>query len=259
MATKVLAVIPAKNEALRLPSVIPPIIRQGVEPVIVVEDGSTDNTARVASELGAEVITCMDFNIKGRLHIPEVINFGLRYSLRYDPEYIFVCGGDDIISDSYIPFVLSKMDADPSIVVGAGLLAGERFFPNKPQGIRIVRRAWWEKYRVQYDVLPGWEDMLTLRAKSDGMLTKSYNEVYSTCSRKLGEHTDWVQRGAGMRLLGYGFSGICYKMWVNKRHPVRCFNLFHGFVTERRRPERWLIDYHATQHYLMRFLKGVDM
>jgi len=59
MAIKISVVIPAYNAAVFLPRSLGSVRAQTVKPeeVIVVDDGSTDNTATVAAELGARVIS----------------------------------------------------------------------------------------------------------------------------------------------------------------------------------------------------------
>ncbi len=53
-----LVIMPAYNEATNLGSVLGPLLaRRTAADVIVVDDGSTDDTARTARELGARVIS----------------------------------------------------------------------------------------------------------------------------------------------------------------------------------------------------------
>lgn len=54
---KVAAVIPAFNEEKTIGSVVDVVRVSGVDEVVVVSDGSTDNTAKVAAEHGAHVIS----------------------------------------------------------------------------------------------------------------------------------------------------------------------------------------------------------
>src|ERR1043165_1452289 len=51
----VLAVVPAFNEATRIAPVVRELVAQGL-PVLVIDDGSRDDTARVAREAGADVL-----------------------------------------------------------------------------------------------------------------------------------------------------------------------------------------------------------
>src|SRR6476660_3793221 len=56
-ATGVAAVIPAKDEADRIAATVRAVLGlPGVDLVVVVDDGSTDATAEVAREAGAEVV-----------------------------------------------------------------------------------------------------------------------------------------------------------------------------------------------------------
>jgi glycosyltransferase involved in cell wall biosynthesis len=58
-------VIPAYNAARFLPRCLESVFAQTLKPdeIIVVDDGSTDNTAALAAELGAKVITCRNSGI----------------------------------------------------------------------------------------------------------------------------------------------------------------------------------------------------
>lgn len=75
MSDRVLAFIPAYNEALR----IPPVIR-GAQPhvstVVVIDDGSTDDTAAVAAAAGAQVIRHPGNQGKGAAIITALKHFG---------------------------------------------------------------------------------------------------------------------------------------------------------------------------------------
>ncbi|WP_034386360.1 glycosyltransferase family 2 protein [Deinococcus sp. YIM 77859] len=49
--------VPARNEAHNLPELLPGLLAQGADEVLVLDDGSTDGTAEVARRLGARVLT----------------------------------------------------------------------------------------------------------------------------------------------------------------------------------------------------------
>lgn len=54
---RVSLLIPARDEAHTLPQTLPALLSQGADEVIVLDDGSQDDTAEVARQLGARVIT----------------------------------------------------------------------------------------------------------------------------------------------------------------------------------------------------------
>lgn len=57
---KISVIIPARNEAKRIPSLLTSLLIQTIpiHEILVIDDGSTDNTAEIALKLGAQVITC---------------------------------------------------------------------------------------------------------------------------------------------------------------------------------------------------------
>lgn len=54
---RVSILIPARDEASTLPSTLPLLLAQGADEIVVLDDHSTDETARVARELGVRVLT----------------------------------------------------------------------------------------------------------------------------------------------------------------------------------------------------------
>ncbi len=56
---KILVIIPAKNEEKTVKQVVSEVLQQGF-PVLVIDDGSIDSTAREAKKVGAEVISLIN-------------------------------------------------------------------------------------------------------------------------------------------------------------------------------------------------------
>lgn len=54
---RVAVVIPCMNEAIPIAGVVREVLAEGVDQVIVVDNGSTDSTARVAADAGARVVS----------------------------------------------------------------------------------------------------------------------------------------------------------------------------------------------------------
>ena len=88
--SRVLVIIPAYNEEKNVSRVIDKIqkIRPGVD-VVVIDDGSSDDTAKVAREKGARVLShCVN------LGAGAATQTGYRYALRYPYEFIVQLDAD---------------------------------------------------------------------------------------------------------------------------------------------------------------------
>jgi len=114
-----IAVIPAYNEELTIGSVV--LQTKGhVDGVIVVDDGSTDRTAQIASAAGAEVIS-MGVN-SGKA---SALIRGLQRAKERSPEFVFTLDADWQHNPDQIPLV-----AAPLISGEADLVVGSRFLEN---------------------------------------------------------------------------------------------------------------------------------
>ncbi len=87
-------VIPVKNEADNLSRCIPLAAKLGL--VLVIDSGSTDETQKVARNLGAEVL---DFNWDGKF--PKKRNWALR-NYDFKTEWVFFLDADEFINDTFI-------------------------------------------------------------------------------------------------------------------------------------------------------------
>ena len=96
----VVAVIPAYNEA----DTIGPVIdgtRDHVDKVVVVDDGSSDGTARIAREHGASVIEHV-FNTG----VGGAVRTGYQYAIRHDYDFVMQIDADGQHDPAYIPTLL---------------------------------------------------------------------------------------------------------------------------------------------------------
>ena len=96
----VLAVIPCYNEEATIGSIVLKAKRH-VNEVLVVDDGSIDDTCKIAREAGATVIS-HKYN-KGK---SIAIKTGFRYALEKDYDYVITIDGDGQHNPSEIPVVL---------------------------------------------------------------------------------------------------------------------------------------------------------
>lgn len=117
MNQRVAAVIPARNEENFIGRTLAALFGQHTRPnrVIVVNDGSTDRTAEVASAAGAEVVDMPDrgYNVHGMPVLAGVINRGLaplqERGYGSEGDYVLILGADHILPPEYITTVLDAM------------------------------------------------------------------------------------------------------------------------------------------------------
>ena len=124
-ARRPLVIIPAHDEATRIGPVVAVAARH--LPVLVVDDGSGDDTAAVATMHGAMVVTQRPNRGKG-----EALRTGLRWALEHGHDAALTLDADGQHDPAQIPAFLATDAARP-----ADLLVGARDFGAMP----VVRRA----------------------------------------------------------------------------------------------------------------------
>jgi N-acetylglucosaminyltransferase len=97
-------VIAARNEEERIGDTLRSLQKQTLPPtrVIVVNDGSTDATGRIALELGCEVVELPyhPSSYLGRPELAGVFNAGLR-QVSTDAGYLMILGADHALPEDY--------------------------------------------------------------------------------------------------------------------------------------------------------------
>ena len=112
---RTLIVIPAKNEEEALPGVLADLrARHPDLDVGVVDDGSTDRTAAVASERGATVLS-LPFN----LGIGGALRTGFLYAVREGYDRALQFDGDGQHDSGEIPGLLAALDDGADMVIGS--------------------------------------------------------------------------------------------------------------------------------------------
>jgi glycosyltransferase involved in cell wall biosynthesis len=114
---RVLAIVPAYNEARSLPAVVSGLLQGGACDICVVDDGSTDATAQIASGLGAVVLRC-PFN----LGIGGAVQAGYLWARDHGYEVAIQVDGDG----QHDPAQLHAL-IEPIVAGRADLAIGSRF------------------------------------------------------------------------------------------------------------------------------------
>jgi glycosyltransferase involved in cell wall biosynthesis len=126
-----LVVIPAFNEAQALPSTLADLRSIARYAVLVVDDGSADQTAAIAGQHGATVVR-LPFN----LGVGAAVRAGLRYAVDHCYQRVVVVDADGQHDVASIAALLGALDA------GADVAVGSRFAPGAPDyAVGRVRKA----------------------------------------------------------------------------------------------------------------------
>jgi len=117
---KILVVLPAYNEEGKIGKVISKIPSDWVDEVVVVNDGSSDNTERESVDAGATLI-----NQPKNMGVGAAIYSGIQYALEKKYDIVVVMGGDDQDNPSEVrrlirPIVFDEFD----FVQGSRYMAG---------------------------------------------------------------------------------------------------------------------------------------
>jgi len=110
-ATTILALIPAYNEAERITAVITGT--RALLPVLVVDDGSTDDTAAISSALGAEVLRQLPNQGKGAALLA-----GFRFALEMGYQAVVTLDADGQHDPQEIPLFIHAFEEGADLVIG---------------------------------------------------------------------------------------------------------------------------------------------
>jgi glycosyltransferase involved in cell wall biosynthesis len=121
------AVVPAYNESATVGGVVRSIKETlpGFD-VVVVDDGSTDDTGRLAEEAGAKVLR-MPFN----LGIGGAVQAGFVYAYDNGYDYMVQIDGDGQHDAGEVARLIAAMDEDPTldVICGSRFLSADRVYP----------------------------------------------------------------------------------------------------------------------------------
>lgn len=135
-APRTILLIPAYNEQVKLATTLDRIVPGSVDATLVIDDGSTDDTARVARERGAEVISL------GRVRgVGAALHEGLLHARRNDFDVAVIMAGNNKDEPREIPRLLEPILCEEAdLVVGSRYLQGGRSGGDMPSYRKLATR-----------------------------------------------------------------------------------------------------------------------
>ncbi len=179
---RVSVIIPAYNAARYLAEAIESVLAQDARLIelIVVDDGSTDETAHVAKRFGAKIQYI--YQVNGG--IAAALNCGLAYARG---EYLAFCAADDRWASGRLEKQLAAFDASPTPDLVFGHV--QNFF-SPELGPEITQR-----YVCPPEPLPGYSLAAMLLRRATFERVGRFNPAY-----KIGEFVDWYARAQEFNL-----------------------------------------------------------
>lgn len=128
---RTLLIIPAFNEAGSIGGVIFAVRQHFQGDVVVIDDGSEDDTGALARAAGAVVLrhAC-------NLGIGAAVQTGFIYALQHDYDFVVRQDGDGQHDPSQIPLLLTALERDE-----ADIVVGSRFLAREGYQSTVVRRV----------------------------------------------------------------------------------------------------------------------
>jgi glycosyltransferase involved in cell wall biosynthesis len=205
------AIVTCRNSENEIESAINSLLRQTIKPryIIVVDDGSTDNTHDILEGLklkndNIHVITNPDlgYNI-GRVvkNWNNAINLARDLNLEVT-DYHMISTDDTHYEEFYTEKIMHDMDSDNRIAVSSGNYDNNSY--TTPHGAgRFVRNSFFNNVLGRYPEKMGYESVILQMSLYHGFKNVVNNDARFSHTRQLGANHHFYEFGASMRTLGY--------------------------------------------------------
>jgi len=239
-------VIPAKNEKDNLEDTVNSLketAKYAEEElfIVVVDDGSKDNTSEIAKELGCHVVNLPDrgYSALGMPELADTHNAGFKYideNLDINSyDYLMVVGADTTFELNYIAILLEEMKKDNTLVMCAGILNNIKTNFDAVRGSgRMIRNTFWtlEGRRVP-NIFYSWESYPLVFANANGFKTRTVYSAIMHTPREPMAIVDWKKYGIAMKENGSIFIYLflrASKRLVKNRDFYGFYRMIYGYL-----------------------------
>lgn len=244
-------ITPARNEGGNLPRLAESLEAQRLAPVewVIVDNGSSDDTKRVAEQIaaGKDWVTVVDCpgEVRPTRGGPVARAFAAGIQSLVTPADIIIKVDADIsVADDYFEGLLGEFATDPSLGIASGIcfeLVDGAWKPQHVTGDRVrgasraYRRACLEAV-MPLENRPGWDGIDEVRAIARGWRTRSIAELAFYHHRKVGERDRSRRRqlfetGRANYYGGYRASYLVLRALYRARHERAALALIGGYAT----------------------------
>ena len=203
-------IVTCRNSQDKIEEALISLKDQKLEPeaVIVIDDGSTDNTPKILKELqgnwnNLHIITNPDLGYD----IGRVVNnwnkaLKLAKELNLKTDYHMISADDVIYEKNYVEKIVTYMNANPKLAIVSGTY-NDNIDKVPLGGGRFVRNSFFIPKYEYYPEKMGYESAILYMALRDGYTYTILKDARLKHTRDLGTNHRFYEFGAGMRSLGY--------------------------------------------------------
>ena len=239
-------VIPAKNEQNNLENTINSLretaryINEELF-IVVVDDGSKDNTSKIAKGLGCHVVNLPDrgYSALGKPELADTHNAGFEYIDKHlglnEYKYLMVVGADTIFENNYLKLLIEAMQKDEKLVMCAGVLNNIKTNYDAVRGSgRLIRNSFWSKVgRRLPNIYYSWESYPIVFALANGYKTRTIYEAKMYTPREPMGSVDWARYGIAMRENGSIFIYVflrAIKRFILSKDFKGFYRMLYGYL-----------------------------
>ncbi len=202
MSYKYVAIIQARNEEKYIADCLNSVLNQFLKPeyILVVNDGSTDNTSKIVKKIGVnELYLNVKRDNRRGVNQSYAFNKGIKYINDLGVEYNYIAKFDsDIeIPSNYMWYMLNFINWYKGIGIVGGIPDNERIRLSRvTDSARIIKRECWEDIKG-YNVCTAFDSIAVWKANNKGWKTlTNKNIVYHSSRHSYKYHINrWITSG----------------------------------------------------------------